>query len=138
MPVEVNSDILSQLYGLDDRTVHLLPARCPEHPHPTPLPSTHPPLHTVVHNQAWQGMSNHYSSGAASSGTHNYISTPYWRRYAAILEKNRVRYFAKVVIQEDLEPWAKKRGFTILRQNRFYGSVNEKLEKTEFSRSGSK
>ena len=133
MPVRVDDDILSEQHGLDKRTVHLLPAKCPEHPHPTPLPSTHPPFKTAAYNQAWYSMSNH-SNGNAQ----NYINTPYWRRYAAILEKAGHRCFAKVVIQEDLEPWAKKRGFSILRQNRLYGAVNDKLEKTEFSRSGSK
>ncbi len=133
MPVRSDEDSLSDRYGLDRRTVHLLPAKCPEHPTAT-LISPDPPSYSVL-DQRWQGMNHNYNN---SGNKYNYTSTPYWRRYAAILEKSGSKYFAKVIIQEELEPWAKKRGFTILKQFRMYGSINDKMEKTEFSRRGAK
>lgn len=138
MPVRIDDDVLSDRYGLDKRTVHLLPAKCPEHPNPIPIPSTHPPYRSVAYNQAFQAMSNTNNNGYNYNNGYSHVGQSYWRRYVAILKKNGLKCFAKIVIQEDLEPWAKKRGFTVLKQNRLYGTVNEKLEKTEFSRRGSK
>jgi hypothetical protein len=119
---------LSERYGLDQRTVHLLPAKTANNFYPQPLPSTNQPSTNNAGSSAWQTMNNNYGSG------HKYPATLYWRRYIAILEKHGARQFAKVIIQEDLEPWAKRRGFAIIRQFRAYGTINEKMEKTEFTR----
>ena len=134
-----SGEALSKRYGLDQRTVHMLPAKCPEHPSSVKIPFVYPQYDPEVNraaNQAWLGMNNN-NSGSSGHGR-NYANTPYWRQYAAILEKNGRKVFAKIVIQEDLEPWAKKRGFSITKQFRMYGSINEKMEKTEFSRSDPK
>lgn len=128
----VTDETLSERYGLDKRTVHLLPAKSSDNIYPQPLSPTNQPATSNAGSSAWQTMSNNYGSG------YKYTAAPYWRRYIAILEKHGARQFAKIVIQEDLEPWAKRRGFAIIRQFRAYGTINEKMEKTEFTRRASK
>lgn len=132
MPVRIDDKTLSERYGLDQRTVHLLPAKSSDNVYPDRQAFIGPTASPSTHSQSSQIMSHYNNSG------YKYPTSAYWRRYAAILEKKGARFFAKVVIQEELDAWAKKRGFVVLRQYRTYGTVNEKMEKTEFSRRGSK
>jgi hypothetical protein len=83
---------------------------------------------------AWAGMARHYQGGNYHSGSYSYTPQPYWRRYIAILEKDSQRVFAKVIIQEDLKPWAEKQGYEVVRSSQLYGTINPEKEKTEFSR----
>lgn len=148
MPVYRDEDLrddhhheLSARYGLSPRTTHLLPQNCP------PAPVTHDQENKydftkydpVKFHQGIAAMANHLGGSSSSNFSSSHRSTVtssnyvFWRRYAAVLLKNGVKTFAKVVIQEELDAWAKRRGFIILKQYRTY-NVNEKMEKTEFAR----
>jgi len=126
----------------DRKPIALLPPgnpRASSEAYSTPVPSTHPPLggsqdHLAM---AWAGMTRYFQGyGGAHSGSHHtpYKPQPYWRRYIAVLEKGSRRVFAKVIIQEDLKPWAEKHGYAVVRFSQLYGSINPEKERTEFSR----
>lgn len=87
----------------------------------TPVPYTHP-----AWNGGWNGVTNkNYTKP---------VYAPYWRRYYAILEKNNRKCFGKIVIQEDIETWAVKNGWKVIRSFRGLASINPEKERTEFTK----
>lgn len=126
----------------DRKPIALLPAsnpRAANEVYNTSVPSTHPPYggsqdHMSMAWASWASKYHQGQGGAHYGANSTYTPQPYWRRYIAVLERGSKRIFAKVIIQEDLKPWAEKSGYQIVRSSQIYGSINPEKERTEFSK----